>query len=181
MKNKWSILFVVFLLVLMGIAIYFAYKPEKTFRTIELSNKNFVSNRGSRTYLDTIVQVGLDQLGIEGETVMVKEQPVQRDLGDEFESEAYIMYQRGQSIIFIKPNINRLKAIEIIAHELVHLEQYRTDRLQILKGGYVCWENDTIDVTTTPYDKRPWEDEAFNYGPLLEEDIKSILYEREDN
>ena len=179
MKNKWSILFVVFLLLLLTIAIFLSIKPEKTFKTIELSNKNFVSNRGSKTYLDTIVQVGLDQLGIEGETVMVKEQPVERDLGDEFESEAYIIYQKGQSIIFITPRINRTSAIEIIAHELVHLDQYRNERLQILKGGYVCWENDTIDITTTPYDKRPWEDEAFNYGPLLEEDIKNILYEIE--
>lgn len=176
MKNKWSILFVVFLLLLLTFAIFLSIKPEKTFKIIELSNKNLVSNRGSRTYLDTIVQVGLDQMGIEGETVIVKEQPVARDLGDEFESEAYIIYQKGQSIIFITPRINRTSAIEIISHELIHLEQYRTERLQILKGGYVCWENDTIDVTTTPYDKRPWEDEAFNYGPLLEEDIKSVLY-----
>ena len=179
MKNKWSILFVVFLLLLVALAIFLSIKPEKTFNVIELSNKNLVSNRGSKTYLDTIVQVGLDQMGIEGETVIVKEQPVARDLGDEFESEAYIIYQKGQSIIFITPRINRMSAIEIISHELIHLEQYRKDRLQILKGGYVCWENDTIDITTTPYDKRPWEDEAFNYGPLLEEDIKLILYTQE--
>jgi hypothetical protein len=176
MKNKSTIIISIVVLLLLSLLIYLVTRPEEKFNIIELSNKNFVSNRGSRTYLDTIVQVGLDKLGIEGETVMVKEQPVQRDLGDEFESEAYIIYQKGQSIIFMKPNINRLKAIEIISHELIHLEQYRTDRLQILKGGYVCWENDTIDITTTPYDKRPWEDEAFNYGPLLEEDIKKVLY-----
>jgi hypothetical protein len=179
MKNKSTIIISIVVLLLLSLLIYLVTRPEEKFNIIELSNKNFVSNRGSRTYLDTIVQVGLDKLGIEGETVMVKEQPVQRDLGDEFESEAYIIYQKGQSIIFMTPNINRLKAIEIISHELIHLEQYRTDRLQILKGGYVCWENDTIDVTTTPYNKRPWEDEAFNYGPLLEEDIKLELYERE--
>lgn len=176
MKNKYTILIVVGVLLLLSFLIYIGTRPEETFKTIELSNKNFVSNRGSKTYLDTIVQVGLDQMEIEGETVMVKEQPVQRDLGDEFESEAYIIYQKGQSIIFIKPKLTRLKAIEIIAHELIHLEQYRTGRLEILKDGYVCWENDTIDLPNTPYDKRPWEEEAFNYGPLLEEDIKSVLY-----
>lgn len=179
MKNKLTLIVVIIVLILLSVLIYFASRPEETFKTIQLSNKNLVSNRGSRTYLDTIVQVGLDQMGIDGEIVMVKEQPVQRDLGDDFESEAYIIYNKGQSIIFITPKINRLKAIQIISHELIHLEQYRTERLQILKGGYVCWENDTIDITTTPYDKRPWELEAFNYGPLLEEDIKSILYERE--
>lgn len=177
MKNKWTPILVIILLLLFSLILYLSLKPEKEFKIVELSNKNFVTNRGSKTYLDTIVQVGLDQMGIENETIMVKEQPIQRDLGDDFESEAYIIYQKGQSIIFIKPNLNRLKAIEIISHELIHLEQYRTGRLEILKGGYVCWENDTIDVPSVPYNKRPWEDEAFNYSPLLEEDIKSVLYE----
>ena len=176
MKNKWSILFVIFLLGLVGVAIYFAYKPEKTFRTIELSNKNFVSNRGSRTYLDTIVQVGLDKLEIEGEVVMVKNKLETKDLGNDYETEAYIIYKEGQSIIFVKPNISRIKAIEVISHELVHLDQYRTERLKVLNLGLVCWENDTIDLLEIPYNKRPWEEEAFNYGPLLEEDIKNILY-----
>jgi hypothetical protein len=86
MKNKITLGFILFALLLFIIVLVVS-KEEEPFNTIELSNKNFVSNRGSRTYLDTIVQVGLDKLGIEGETVMVKEQPVARDLGDEFESE----------------------------------------------------------------------------------------------
>ena len=180
-NNKWTILFVIFLLGLIGVAIYFAYKPETPFKTIELSNKNFVLNQGSRPYLDTIVQVGLTQMGIEGHTMVIKEQSSQRDLGDDFTSEAFIIYRNNQSIIFIKPSLKRYNAIEILSHELIHLQQYLDERLVPLDKGYVCWENDTLDLTKLPYKDRPWEEEAFNYGPLLEEDIKSILYEREDN
>lgn len=179
MKNKFTILIVVILLLLLSFVVYLALKPEEKFKTIDLSNKNLVTNRGSKTYLDTIVQVGLDKLGIEGHTLMVKEQPSSKDLGDGFKSQAYIIYGNNQSIVFINKNINRLKAIKIISHELIHLSQYMTGRLQVIKNGYVVWERDTLHLPSIPYNERPWEIEAFNYGPLLEEDIKSILYERE--
>lgn len=174
MNNKWTIGFVIFALILFVLVLLMS-KPEETFKTIELSNKNFVTNRSTKTYLDTIVQVGLDQLGIEGETVMVRNKLETKDLGNDYESEAYIIYNQGQSIIFIKPNVSRTKAIQVIAHELVHLDQYRTERLKVLNLGLVCWENDTIDLLEVPYNERPWEEEAFNYGPLLEEDIKKVL------
>lgn len=176
MNNKnWTIGFVIFALILF-ILVLVVSKPEEDFKTVELSNQNFVANRATKTYLDTIVQVGLDQLGIQGETVMVRDKLESKDLGNDYESEAYIIYQQGQSIIFIKPNVSRLRAIQVIAHELVHLEQYKTERLKILNLGLVCWENDTIDLLELPYNKRPWEEEAFNYGPLLEKDIKKVLY-----
>jgi len=175
-NNKWLILFIVFLISLISIAIYLA-STEEPFKVVELSNKNFVANRATKPYLDTIVQVGLDQLGIKNQVVMLRDKVKSKDLGNDYESEAYIIYSEGQSIIFLKPNISRFKAIEVISHELVHLDQYRTDRLKVLNLGLVCWENDTIDLLEVPYNKRPWEMEAFNYGPLLEEDIKKVLYE----
>jgi hypothetical protein len=177
MKNKNTILIIVLVLLLLSLLIYLGTKPEKTFKRVELSNKNFVLNQGSRPYLDTIVQVGLDKIGIENHTLLIKEQTNEINLGDEIFTEAFIIYKNNQSIIFIKPSLKRTNAIKIISHELVHLQQYLDKRLIILGNGIVCWENDTINLSSTPYDKRPWENEAFNYGPLLEEDIKSILYE----
>ena len=175
MKNKWTIGFIIFGLILV-IIVLIVSREEETFKTIELSNKNFVLNQGSRPYLDTIIQVGLDKMGIEGHTMLIKEQERKQDLGDEFSSEAFIMYKNNQSIIFIKPSLTRTKSIKILSHELVHLQQYLDERLIVFENGYVCWENDTLDFRQIPYDKRPWEREAFNYSPILEEDIKKVLY-----
>lgn len=177
MKNKYTILIIVGVLLLLSLLIYLGTRPEETFKRVELSNKNFVLNRGSRPYLDTIVQVGLDKMGIENHTLLIKEQTNEINLGDDIFTEAFIIYKNNQSIIFIKPSLKRTNAIKIISHELVHLQQYLDERLVILGKENVCWENDTINLPSIPYDKRPWEIEAFNYGPLLEEDIKSILYE----
>jgi hypothetical protein len=177
MKNKWTIGFIIFGLILF-IMVLILSKPEESFKTIELSNKNFVLNQGSKPYLDTIIQVGLDKMGIKGHTMLIKEQEYKRDLGDEFSSEAFIMYKNNQSIIFIKPSLTRTKSIKILSHELIHLQQYLDERLIVFENGYVCWENDTLDFRKIPYDKRPWEREAFNYSPILEEDIKLELYER---
>jgi len=180
MKNKWTIGFVIFALILF-ILVLIVSKPEENFKTIELSNKNFVLNQGSKPYLDTIIQVGLDKMGIEGHTMLIKEQEFKRDLGDEFTSEASIIYRNNQSIIFIKPSLNRVKAIKILSHELVHLQQYLDERLIVFDNGYICWENDTLDFKQIPYDKRPWEREAFNYSPILEEDIKLELYGKQED
>jgi hypothetical protein len=177
MKNKWTIGFIIFGLILF-IMVLILSKPEESFKTIELSNKNFVLNQGSKPYLDTIIQVGLDKMGIEGHTMLIKEQESKRDLGDEFSSEAFILYRNNQSIIFIKPSLTRTKAIKILSHELVHLQQYLDERLIVFDNGYVCWENDTLDFKQILYDKRPWEIEAFNYSPIIEEDIKLALYEQ---
>ena len=177
MKNKITIIIVVILLLLLSLLIYLGKRPEETFKRVELSNKNFVLNRGSRPYLDTIVQVGLDKMGIKNHTLLIKEQTNEINLGDDTFTEAFIIYKNNKSIIFIKPSLKRTNAIKIISHELIHLQQYLDERLVILGNGIVCWENDTLILQEIPYNKRPWEEEAFNYGPLLEEDIKSILYE----
>jgi len=176
MKNKTLILFVIILLVLIGIIIYFSFKEERDFKTIELTNKNLVINKGSRNYLDTITHVGLDKLGIENQIIMIREQITKINLGNDFETDGYIVYKNGQSIIFIKPDIDRLKAIEIIAHELIHLQQYTDGNLIILDNNKVDWNGDTLLVEQIPYNKRGWEKEAFLYGRMLEEDIKEILY-----
>jgi hypothetical protein len=176
MKNKSTIIISIVVILLLSILIYLSTRPEEKFKVVKLSNKNFVLNQGSRPYLDTIIQVGLDKMGIEGHTMLIKEQERKQDLGDEFSSEAFIMYKNNQSIIFIKPSLTRTKSIKILSHELVHLQQYLDERLIVFENGYVCWENDTLDFRQIPYDKRPWEREAFNYSPILEEDIKKVLY-----
>lgn len=175
MKNRWTTGIIIFALILF-IMVLILSKPEETFKTLELSNKNFVLNQGSRPYLDTIVQVGLDKMGVKNHTLLIKEQTNELDLGDNISSEAFILYKNNQSIIFIKPSLKRTNAIKIISHELVHLQQYLDERLIVLGNGIICWENDTLILQEIPYDKRPWEIEAFKYSHLIEEDIKSVLY-----
>ena len=176
MKTKNLLLGLLVLVLLVLLYFIFTYE-EKTFVEYKIGDKNIVVNRTNKSYLDTIVHVGLDYLKIEGQTVIVRPQNGQRDLGDDFSSEAFIINQGNQSLVMIKERLNRSNAIEILAHELIHLQQYKDKRLVVLDGGRVEWNGDTLVVEQIPYDERPWEVEAFLYGKMLEQDIKKILYE----
>lgn len=178
MKNesKWKWGLMIFILILLGIAIYYSTK-EKYFNPYEFSKENFVTNRARGNYLDTIVHAGIDVLGIKNHTILLQNQASNKDLGDGYETQAYIITVGNQSAIFIDKNISRSIAIETLSHELIHLKQYIDGRLKLLETTYVEWEGEKINVLDLPYDKRPWEIEAFDKQRELENKIKQKLYE----
>lgn len=45
-----------------------------------------------------------------------------------------------------------------ICHELIHVKQFKTGRLNRINNGWV-WDN-TFYSFSTPYNEKPWEDEA---------------------
>lgn len=178
MKNesKWKWGLIIFILILLSIAIYYSTK-ERYFNPYEFSKENFVTNRAQGNYLDTIVHVGIDVLGIKNHSILLQNQISDKDLGDGYETQAYIITVGNQSAIFIDKNISRSTAIETLSHELIHLKQYIDGRLILLETTYVEWEGEKINVLDLPYDKRPWEIEAFDKQEELESKIKQKLYE----
>lgn len=135
-------------------------------------------NRSSQSFLDTIVSVGLDSLGIEEVTVMIKDIEFQRDLGDDYQAAAYVeasdWWIGNQYLIYIKKG-SRNEMIKILSHELIHIQQYHTQKLMYDKGDYLVWDGDSLNILEIPYDKRPWEIEAFEISPELESKIKKTL------
>jgi predicted metallopeptidase len=172
MKNKKPLL-IVGLILLLTIILLLVLNKEQTFKIISFSNNNGVRNTAERSYLDTIAQVGLDKLELEGITILVE--PLKKDMkiGD-FDVEAYIVGNNKQYIIFMKP-MSRDKSIEVMAHELIHL--FQTERGQLQKrSDYIVWEGDTIkNPGELSYDERPWEKQAFIYGRALEKEIRKEL------
>lgn len=175
-ETKWKWAFIIFLILGLILALYLSTKP-RYFNTYEFSKDNYVTNRASRDYLDTIVQVGLDELGIARNSVMIKDQPESKNLGNGYETLAYIVFSNDQSIIYVHRSIGRYKAIEVLSHELIHLEQYHQKRLVILDSVYAEWEGLRVEPKKIPYSLRPWEIEAFENSMELETKIKKHLYE----
>ena len=175
--NKWWIILV---LILLGLIIYLATRPEKQFQEYQFKNTNIVLNAAEPSYLDTIVQVGLDRMMIQNVIVVIKNQTEAQSLGGDYETEAYLRTNGQQYEIRVKSNISRAKAISTLAHELIHLQQYETNLLKNLGGKSVVWKGDTIyDITTIDYMKRGWEEDAFKHGPNLAKEIKSVLWASE--
>jgi hypothetical protein len=76
------------------------------------------------------------------------------------------------------------KALEVIAHELVHAEQYHTGKLKKKyvqrKGWMHSWNGTPGKKGTTykAYRDQPWEQEAWNRQMYLAETVCRILEEK---
>lgn len=174
MKNK-NLFWIILTVVLAVLILILINTKEKTFQRIPFSNENLVGNRASKEYLDTIVSVGLDLLEIEGVSVLIKDMTKSVEIGD-YEVEAYIIGNNKQYIIMMK-DMSRDKAIEVISHELIHLQQIEKFKLIKYKDSLMWLNTIYKNPKDIPYGDREWEREAFTYGRILEKEMLKKLYE----
>jgi len=176
MKNKNTLLIILLIISIIAL-ILLVVKKEEPFKSYSSINSNYIQNFvESKTYLDTIVMVGLDKLGIGGYSVHIRPQEASIKIDDEFSTEAFIIGNEYQSVIYTRESLGRGTAIKILAHELIHLQQYRSRKLIKLEGKNVEWDGNIInDITSIPYNEREWEKEAFEKGRELEKEIRNEL------
>lgn len=172
-KLFWGIIVIVLLLLLYLI---FNYK-EQTFSKYEFHTSNMISNRSSVSYLDTIAHVGMDILGIKNHVILIRDQEDELSLGDDIETQAWVITEKSTSIIYIKPNLGRNKSITTLAHELIHIDQSRRGLFVRYQPPIILWTGIEYNGLEIPYAERPWEIDAFNRGKDLEKQIRDILYE----
>lgn len=123
--------------------------------------------------------VGMDKLGINGYSVQIRPQIKTRKIDDEFTTEAFIVGNEYNSVIYTKESLGRETAIKIFAHELIHLQQYRSGKIKLIGNKGIEWGGEIIeDVSLIPYNEREWEIEAFKEGKELEKQIREILIKK---
>jgi len=159
----------------MNIGIY----QEQTFKQFDIQTTNMVANRTEDNYLDSVVYVGLNELGMDSIAVTIR--PITDEVKQQFDSEgtlkAHILGRGRQYIIFLD-DMGRDESIKVLSHELIHLRQYVTQKL-ILHKNEVIWDGKVIsgyEVSESKYNDRPWEIEAFAEQRQLESKIRNILY-----
>lgn len=169
MKRFLALLLV--LLLLGGLIWLMRTSQPVSYQPVVLSATNDILNTTPYPYLDTVVDVGLTELGVSGLGVLV--QPMSDRIRNHFEEsegaalEAYIAEWLDGYVICVNGDLGRSRAIEVMAHELWHLSQYQSRRLVLLGGSEVIWLGTRYDVLTLSYTERPWEREAFQeQGPL---------------
>jgi predicted metallopeptidase len=172
---------VVLSILLLGLIIFYLIKSnkEKYFESIELTENNTVTNFSKHQYVDTVVSIGLDVLNIKDNYVTIRDVPER--IVESFKNQndmdlgASIIGTNDQYIIYIN-NMSRTTSTKIISHELIHLEQYDSNRLRVIGNGVVIWEGKEINVLDIPYNDRPWEKEAFKRQDDLEKKLLEKLY-----
>jgi len=96
-------------------------------------------------------------------------------------------YIRGSKIIELSPKLKFEQALVVLAHELVHAEQYNTGRLRqewTSQGWTMFWNNNQSFVkgsTYLAYRNLPWEKEAFGREKELAEKVLEMTYEKKPN
>jgi hypothetical protein len=179
--KKSKIILIILLLIVLFVVVYFLNKKEETpFKEIELPDTaNFINNRTDNKYIDTVLLLAANKLGIDGAIISVF--PMSDDVRINFERDnnislkAFIVGSGFQYAIFTE-DLSRAESITVFSHEMIHLKQYNSNRLVVLDNGVVQWEGQKLEVNSIPYNDRPWEREAFQNERKIANDLKKILY-----
>ena len=150
--------------------------PDKPFKKAQYSENNYVVNYTGYPYMDTIVYVGLDSLGMCDVLVEVKN--LSQQAKDNFPSNIELrglLYGSGRQYTMWVDDSDRKGHIRIVAHELIHLRQYYSKQI-VYDGFYVYWNRAKYDLKEIEYFSRPWEADAFQHEVKLDRQIRSVLY-----
>jgi hypothetical protein len=175
MKRLWLILGLVVVLISLFFIVIKVTGEEKYFNKVDLSYNNVISNTINPSFYDTILSVGLDEMGIMGQTIVVSQLSDASKLQFNGELKAHIRYYNGVFYLFID-EYSRLQSIQIISHEIIHIDQYLSEQL-VYENNMVIWETQPYDIDQLEYDNRPWERDAFDRENMLSSKINNILYE----
>lgn len=158
-----------------------APKPT-TYKKVTLSERNLIWSTTEWTYLDTIVSVGMDELGIKDMEVLI--QPMNERIKSKFEEgsddiqlKAYVSQWIRGYVISVDGDLGKDAAIDIMSHELIHLVQYEDSSLVVGDGTEVIWLGAKYDILHVPYDERPWEKSAFRKQTELADKIRAKILE----
>jgi len=147
---------------------------EEYFKPVELPTTNSVVNSLDRLhYYDTILAVGLDGVGLNGVTVVVNDMTDAARKQFDGELKAHIRLYNGVYYLFVGA-FNRSEAIEVISHEIVHIQQYESREL-IYENEKLEWQGE-IYTLEEEYERRPWERDAFEKQNIIESIILNRLY-----
>lgn len=177
MKTSWKIFGVILglaiLITILGISLLSSDKEEYFDQVVLSSNNVIVNTTGNVKYYDTIVSVGLDIARIEGITLVFSDLSDAAKINFGGDLKAHLRYFNGTYYIFVGA-LDREQAIEVLAHEIIHINQYLTQEF-IYEDGIATWQGEEYSLEG-PYEERPWEVDAYQRQEVLKTAILATLY-----
>lgn len=149
-----------------------------TLAKLDVAN-NLVLNGTNKTYLDTIIYVGLKEIEVNGVVVAINNMSLAPKTIDGNPLEAYVSQLNDNTFaLYVKNDLRKSEAILILSHELIHIKQYYSKQLQINQGeGTVEWNGAIIyNPGNIDYIERPWEIDAFLNERRLSSQIEDVVY-----
>jgi hypothetical protein len=163
MNKKLKIVIIILIILVFGFIIYktITYK-ERPFKEIQLNKTSLVLNSSKVPYIDTILHIGLDSMGIHNIVVTVYDltDEMKNNFSTSIDLKANLYIDDGLYFLWIA-NMNRKETLRVISHELIHFRQYY-DKDLWFKNGHLVWKGDSVNLESIYYYDRPWEIEAFS-------------------
>ena len=149
------------------------------YSTVEFDSRNEILNYTTIEYVDTLSHIGLEYLGVSDLNITVLEaRPhlIRNILPGEHVDGFVIQTDSLSYSIFINPNMNRRTMISILSHELIHVKQQSSGKLEVINNELAVFEGDTIKTQQVEYRERPWEREAYRQQREVERHIRSRVF-----
>ena len=174
MKNNIVkiVLGVIVLLILLFL-IFKSKKEERVFNKVELSNFSTIDNVVFPTYYDTVLSVAMKEMGVGGYVIVGQLSDVAKSNFDG-DLKAHIRYFNSKFYLFTG-KMNRDESIEVLCHEVIHMQQYGSGDL-VYSDGNVLWKGETIELNSKEYENRSWENDAFTRQKELIKSVEGVLY-----
>jgi hypothetical protein len=140
------------------------------------SDTNHVSNNSMVLNVEKYVRSGLKLLKLNSVTILIKDLPKNFNAALEkgMELEGFVSKYDEGYIIYIINGLSRKEMINMISHEIVHIEQYETNELMVCSDTIIWKGHDYKNATTISYESLPWEVEAFNNQNKIRKQLSTI-------
>jgi hypothetical protein len=174
MKNNIVkiVLGVIILLILLFL-IFKSKREERVFNKVELSNLSTIDNVVFPTYYDTVLSVAMKEMGVGGYVIVEQISDVAKSNFDG-ELKAHIRYFNSKFYLFTG-KMSRDESIEVLCHEVVHMQQYVSGDL-VYDNNFIIWKGNKMELNSKEYMDRPWEKDAFDRQSQLIRSVESVLY-----
>lgn len=174
-KNIVKIVVGVIVIILLLLLISRTRSEDRPFNQIQLSGNNFIHNERFPSYYDTVLSVAMDQMGLTGHNVIVRE--LSDGARGQFDGElkAHIR-QVGPDFYLFTQEMDRKESIEVLSHEVIHMQQYSSGDLYY-DNGNVTWKGEVLELNSKEYEQRPWENDAFSRQSQLINLVEGLLWD----
>jgi len=172
MKKKLPIIIIGLVVIVFVVYLIVTYKdPNRPFKTIKLSGDNFIENSVYPPYYDTVLSVAMNEMGMVGKRVFIRELSDGAKAQFDGELKAHLRYHNSMFYLFIV-NLNRTEAIEVLSHEVIHMDQY-LKRDFIFENNEIIWMGKVMELGS--YESRPWERNAYVRQGMLIDKVNETL------
>ena len=179
MKKKSVIIIVISLILLILLFLYLG--REKKMNHFDFPDTVIVNNYTDFNEIDTILKVITNKI-MDIDTIQIDIFITPIDMNtDKYEIYGYTfpnLFEKNKYYIFLGRTFPRSMIKTLLSHEMVHIQQYMDGSL-VYPGSdkyYLEYMGDKIYFIDIPYNKRPYEIEAFEKEKIIRKELNKILY-----